>query len=84
MKYEAISMGIKSIMNAKKIILIAYEKNKSNAIKELIEGKIDNNIPCTILQKHPDVSIIIDKEAASLLKKITIILFLKYIYYILI
>ncbi len=66
---QAVSMGIKTIMQAKKIVLIAYGDNKSFAIKELLEGKISNNVPCTILQKHHDVTVVIDKKAAKLLSK---------------
>lgn len=65
---KAISMGIKSILNAKKIILIANGENKAQAIKQLVDGKIDSTWPCTALRMHNDVIVIIDKKAASLLK----------------
>ncbi|WP_163652324.1 glucosamine-6-phosphate deaminase [Listeria sp. PSOL-1] len=64
---HAYSMGIKSIMNAKKIILFAFGKSKAEAIKETINGTIDVNCPASILQNHPDVTIIVDEEAGSLL-----------------
>ncbi len=66
---EAVSMGIKTIMNAKKIIMVANGKAKAKAIKSLVEGKITIDVPCTILQKHSDFTLIIDEEAAMLLKK---------------
>ena len=62
---KAISMGIKTIMNSKKIILLANGINKAEAIERAVKGKIDPNIPASILQLHNDVTIIIDKEAAS-------------------
>ncbi|EXU60750.1 glucosamine-6-phosphate deaminase [Mycoplasma mycoides] len=62
---QAISMGLQSIMNAKKILLLATGDNKSEAIYHLIQGQITKKWPCTILQKHNDVTIIIDKNAAS-------------------
>ena len=62
---EAISMGIKTIMNSKKIILLANGLNKAVAIERAVKGKINPNIPASILQLHNDVTIIIDKEAAS-------------------
>lgn len=65
---EAISMGIQSIMDAKKIIVIANGESKQFAIKNLIEGKQDKNIPCTVLQNHKNLIIVIDNEAAKLLK----------------
>ena len=63
----AISMGIADILRAKKILLIATGTKKANAIKELVNGKITVDVPCTILQTHPDVTLLLDAEAASLL-----------------
>jgi len=62
---KAISMGIKTIMNSKKIILLANGINKAEAIERAVKGKINPNIPASILQLHNDVTIILDKEAAS-------------------
>ncbi|HEY8804681.1 MAG TPA: glucosamine-6-phosphate deaminase [Clostridium sp.] len=62
---KAISMGIKTIMNSKKIILLANGINKAEAIERAVNGKINPNIPASILQLHNDVTIIIDKQAAS-------------------
>lgn len=66
---QAISMGLKSIMNAKKIILIATGENKAEAVKHLIEGPVSEEWPCTILLNHNDVTVVIDEEAAKLLSK---------------
>ncbi|MBD5644603.1 glucosamine-6-phosphate deaminase [Clostridium botulinum] len=65
---KAISMGIKSIIHSKKIILLACGSAKSDAVSKAINGKINPNIPASILQLHRDVVVIIDKEAASKLK----------------
>lgn len=62
---KAISMGIKTIMNSKKIILLANGLNKAEAIERAVKGKINPSIPASILQLHNDVTIIIDKDAAS-------------------
>ncbi|HDK7155801.1 TPA: glucosamine-6-phosphate deaminase [Clostridium botulinum] len=62
---KAISMGIKTILYSKKIILLACGSAKSDAVLKAINGKITPNIPASILQLHRDVVIIIDKEAAS-------------------
>ena len=64
----AITMGIQDILRAKKILLVASGKNKAVAIKEMLEGKIREEVPCTILQNHPEVIVVLDKEAASLIK----------------
>ena len=59
---KACTMGLKSIMNAKKIILIATGKSKKMAVEQLISGEINEAWPCTILRNHPDVVIYVDKE----------------------
>ena len=64
---KAISMGIKTIMNSKKIILLANGISKAGSIERALKGKISPNIPASILQLHNDVTIILDSEAASLL-----------------
>ncbi len=66
---QAISMGVGSIMRAKKIILIASGQNKAEAIKGLVEEKITEDLPASVLRNHPDVTLVLDKEAASLLSK---------------
>ena len=67
MPTEAISMGIGSIFKAKRIILLASGKNKAEAIKVLQDTKISTMLPATMLKLHKDVTIIVDKEAGSLL-----------------
>lgn len=64
---RAVTMGLKDIMRAKKIILLAFGENKAEAIKELAIGKISENCPATILQNHPDITVYVDEEAASLI-----------------
>lgn len=65
---RAVTMGLKSIMNAKKIVLIATGKNKAIAVKGLINGPLTEDMPCSILQKHNDVTIYVDEDAYSLVK----------------
>lgn len=66
---QAISMGIKNVMNAKKILLVANGLNKADAIKATIEGPVTEKVPASILQLHPDCVLVIDKLAASKLSK---------------
>ncbi len=61
---RAITVGIKTIMNARKIILLANGKEKAETILKAVKGKIDPNLPASILQLHPDVTFILEKEAA--------------------
>ena len=65
---KAVTMGLKSIMNAKKIVLIATGKNKAQAIYNLLKGPMTEEVPCSILQKHPDCTIYVDEDAYSLVK----------------
>jgi glucosamine-6-phosphate deaminase len=65
---QALSMGISTIMSAKKILLLASGKSKAEAIKQLIEGPIDKNCPVTILQRHPNATLIVDQDATALLQ----------------
>lgn len=62
---KAISMGIKTIMDSKKILLIASGEEKAEAVEKTIKGKVDPKVPASILQLHKDVTFIIDKAAAS-------------------
>lgn len=64
----AFTMGIKNIMNAKKIVILASGKNKANAVKASVEGVVTEDVPASVLQLHPDCTFIVDEEAASLLK----------------
>ena len=60
---SALTMGIGSIMKAKKIILLASGANKNEAIEALKNGMLTTNVPATMLKLHDDVVVICDKEA---------------------
>ncbi|MCY6356528.1 glucosamine-6-phosphate deaminase [Clostridium sp. ZS2-4] len=62
---KAISMGIKTIMQSKKILLLANGVSKADAVYEMVKGKISPEVPASILQLHNDVTLVLDKEAAS-------------------
>ena len=62
---KAISMGIASIMAAKKIILFAYGDKKANAIFKMVNGPVTEEVPASVLQHHPDVTLILDQAAAA-------------------
>lgn len=63
----AITMGIKTILSAKKIILLAAGESKAEAILQTVKGKITPKVPASVLQLHNDVTLIIDKDAAKYL-----------------
>ncbi len=60
---KAITMGIGSILKAKKIVLLANGAAKRDAVKALLDEKITTSNPATLLKVHPDVVLICDKEA---------------------
>lgn len=62
---HAVTMGIGSIMQAKRILIIATGENKANAIKQLIDGNVTPQCPASVLQFHTDVTLMLDKGAAS-------------------
>ncbi|AIF52860.1 Glucosamine-6-phosphate deaminase [Pelosinus sp. UFO1] len=64
----AISMGIKTIMHAKKILLLASGENKAEVIHQALFNGITPEIPASILQLHQDVTVIVEESAAKLLK----------------
>ncbi len=70
----AITMGISDIMKSKKILLIANGESKATAIYNMFYGKVDEQVPASILQNHPDVTVIIDVKAASKLPLHTVAL----------
>ncbi len=63
---NAITMGIKGILCAKRIVLIATGRKKAEALKATCFGPVTPQLPASILQLHPDVTIIADEEAFSL------------------
>ncbi len=65
----AMTMGIKNIMQAKKLVLVASGKNKAEAVKKLASGVVTEEFPASILNNHPDAIVFVDEEAASLIKK---------------
>ena len=64
---QALSMGIKNIMQAKSIVMVVSGKNKAQAVKGMVQGEITTELPASVLQLHPFVTVICDKDAASLL-----------------
>lgn len=65
---KAITMGLGGIMKAKKIMVIASGEGKAEVVKAMMSGKITTEIPATMLQMHRDVVLIVDEDAAKLLK----------------
>lgn len=62
---QALSMGMETIMEVRKIILLASGAGKAGAVAKSIEGPITTDVPASILQRHPDCTFILDEAAAS-------------------
>ena len=65
---QALSMGVGSIMEAKKIVLLAFGKNKADAVAAAVEGGVSQFCTASALQMHPDAWFFIDEAAAAKLK----------------
>ena len=66
----AITLGVKKIMEAKGVILMAWGEGKSNIIKASVEGSVTNLVPASFLQEHHNTTFVLDKSAASKLTRI--------------
>ncbi|MGJ5641253.1 glucosamine-6-phosphate deaminase [Formosa sp. S-31] len=66
----AITLGVKKIMEAKRVILLAWGEGKSSIIKKAVEGEITNKVPATFLQEHNNATFVLDKGAASILTRV--------------
>ena len=61
---QAVSMGLASILKAKRIILLAFGEKKRAAITKLAQKEVNKDVPATILHAHPNVEIYVDDAAA--------------------
>ena len=59
---EALTMGLGTIMDAKQIMLLVQGERKREILKEVIYGEVTEEVPASILQKHPNVTIITDLD----------------------
>ena len=62
---KALTMGIKDILSAKKILLLASGAGKAGIVKESFKGEITKMVPASLLQNHPNVVILLDEGAAA-------------------
>jgi len=64
---EALSMGIGTILRARRIVLVATGEKKAECIRQATGGRLMTRVPASMLQVHADVELILDREAASLI-----------------
>lgn len=65
---RAISMSVKQILKSSEIVCTVPDRRKAEAVQGAIEGPVTREVPASILQQHPSVTMLLDTEAASLLK----------------
>lgn len=68
---SAITMGMATLFNARQLILPAWGENKAGILKDIIEGKIDDNVPASFIQHHKNAKVVIDLNAAQQLTRIS-------------
>lgn len=63
----AITMGLNTVMNAKRIILMAWGEDKAKVVSKVVEGEPSRLIPASLLQNHPSIEAVVDNNAAGML-----------------
>lgn len=64
---HAATMGVKTVMHARAILLLAFGSAKAEAVRAALTGPVTEDVPASVLQLHPDVTVFCDEEAAKLL-----------------
>ncbi|WP_151089396.1 glucosamine-6-phosphate deaminase [Hymenobacter baengnokdamensis] len=67
---RALTMGVGTIMKARRIILMAWGESKARILQQTVEGRISDEVPASFLQNHPNVSVVVDQWAALELTRI--------------
>ena len=62
---KAFTMGIRHIMQAKRILILASGANKAEAVFKMAKGPVTEDVPASVLQLHPDCTLIVDEAAAA-------------------
>jgi glucosamine-6-phosphate deaminase len=62
---EALSMGIGTILRARRIVLVATGARKAECIRETVNGRLSTRVPASMLQVHADVELLLEREAAA-------------------
>lgn len=65
----ALSLGVKDIMHARRLLLMASGPEKAAAVAAALEGPVDDEVPASVLQLHPDLAVLLDRAAASRLRQ---------------
>ncbi len=67
---KAITMGVGTIMEAKRVILMAWGENKASIIARTVEGEVSDSVPATYLQRHPNAAVMLDDGSSAQLTRV--------------
>ena len=62
-----VTLGIRDIMHARRIILVAKGENKTEIVRQMLCGPVTSDVPASVLQLHPDCEFLLDAKAAALI-----------------
>ncbi len=65
---HVITMGVGTIMDSRRVLLVAFGKQKAEVVSQLIEGPVTSMVPASVIQFHPKAKVVIDEAAAQKLK----------------
>lgn len=64
-----VTLGIKNIMQTRRIVLVAKGSNKAETVKQMLEGTVTSDVPASVLQLHPDCEFLLDVASAAKLSE---------------
>ena len=67
---QAITMGIRTVMKARRIVLLAWGSSKASIVAKAVEGEVTSEVPSSYLQLHENTTFVLDEEASALLTRI--------------
>lgn len=62
---QAITMGVGTILDAKRVLMLAFGEHKSGIVKRAVEGEITNSVAASFLQKHPNATVVLDPASSA-------------------
>jgi glucosamine-6-phosphate deaminase len=68
--HQAITMGVGTIMKARRVLLLAFGEQKASIIHRAVEGRVTHSVPATFLQNHPNILVLTDRAAAGDLTRV--------------
>src|SRR6478672_3201036 len=67
---EALTMGVRTILEAREVVILATGEHKADIVRRAVEGEVDHEVAATFLQQHPNTTFFLDLSAAAALTRI--------------